>query len=77
MFISKSNRQREQFEAFEKSREKKAFINNNDGNIHLGPIINSDQMNLVYFHRTYIPSDFIDDFGPSNKNLDLQNESFE
>ena len=75
MFISKNNRQRDQFEAFEKSRVKKVFTNYNDGDIHLGPIINTDQMNLVYFHRTYIHSDLIFDFNPSIKNFDLQNES--
>jgi hypothetical protein len=48
MYINKSHRQREQYEAFEKVREKNSYNEEiNAENVSMGPIISTDRTSIL------------------------------
>ena len=48
MYINKSHRQREQYEAFEKVREKNSYNEKiNADNVSMGPIISTDRTSIL------------------------------
>ena len=54
LYTSKTNRQREQFEKFENWRDKKAIGKKfKPESLFIGPIIGTDQTNIMYMHREY------------------------